>query len=168
METMQNNNAKILTQGALIQELKAAGHNIVLSFPTPELYQTHNAPFFGETIGRVANRIANARITNLNGKSYDLAANDGPNCLHGGAEGWGKKTFEGPKTVKRNGKDAVLYTYLSKDGEENFPGTVEVRVWYITSKPEKTFDGIVLDVEIEAELVGNEVEETVVAMTNHR
>lgn len=158
-----------LPQGAIIQELRIAGHNIVLGFPTAESYKTGPSAYFGETIGRVANRIKNAKIDNLNGKSYKLAANNGPNSLHGGPGGWGKQTFEGPKPVNRNGKESVLFKYLSKDGEEGFPGTVELRVWYSASKSQDGgIEKISLEIEYEAELVGEEVEETAIAVTNHR
>jgi len=158
-----------LAQGAIIQTFTIAGHNIVLSFPAPDLYKTHS-PYFGETIGRVLNRISNARINSLNGRSYTLTANNGPNCLHGGSEGWGKKMFDGPRTASRNGKAATMFKYLSKDGEEGFPGAVECRVWYATSEEKGT---VILDVEYEVEMVGKESEEegiyeTVVAVTNHR
>jgi aldose 1-epimerase len=95
--------------------------------------------------------------------------NNGPNTLHGGAVGWGKKDFEGPTPVNRNGKESVMFKYLSKDGEEGFPGTVEMRLWYMPSI--ETIDGVEktsLEIEYEAELVGDEVEETVIALTNHR
>jgi aldose 1-epimerase len=158
-----------LPLGAIIQEFKIKGRNIVQGFPTAELYKQYNAPFFGETIGRVANRISNAKINDLNGKSYPLPANNGPNSLHGGENGWGKREFEGPTSVQRNGKDAVLFKYVSADGEEGYPGTVETRVWYTQ---EKVQDGgvekEVLHIELEAELIGDEVNETAVNMTNHR
>lgn len=158
-----------LPQGAIIQELRIAGQNIVQGFPKPEPYKTKNTAFFGETIGRVANRISGAKIDKLNGKSYELAANNGPNSLHGGPKGWGKQDFEGPKPVNRNGKEGVVFKYLSKDGEEGFPGTVELRVWYTAGKVEdEGVEKTQLEIEYEAELVGDEVEETVVAVTNHR
>jgi aldose 1-epimerase len=158
-----------LPQGGIIQEFKVAGTNVVLGFPSAESYRTKHNPFFGENIGRVANRISGAKINSLNGKSYDLAVNNGPNTLHGGAVGWGKKDFEGPTPVNRNGKESVMFKYLSKDGEEGFPGTVEMRLWYMPSI--ETIDGVEktsLEIEYEAELVGDEVEETVIALTNHR
>ncbi|KAK5396722.1 hypothetical protein LTR06_011583, partial [Exophiala xenobiotica] len=111
-------NFSFLPQGAIIQEFKVAGHNIVLGFSRPEPYA--ESPFYGETIGRVANRIKNAEF-NLNGKTYKLAANNAPNSLHGGSKGWGKKQFDGPKPVNRRGKEAVLFTYVSPDGEEGYP-----------------------------------------------
>lgn len=165
-----SSSVKILPQGALIQDFFVEGHNIVLNFPNPELYKTHNALYFGETIGRVSNRIAKAEIQSLNGKSYRLAANDGPNCLHGGNVGWGKRDFEGPSAIPRRGRESQMYKYISRDAEEGFPGTVELRLWYTTSKPPVVMgaERIILDVEYEVELVGDEVAETVVAVTNHR
>ncbi|KIW89193.1 uncharacterized protein Z519_10045 [Cladophialophora bantiana CBS 173.52] len=154
-----------LPQGAIIQEFKVAGHNIVLGYPTPEPYA--DSPFFGETIGRVANRIKDAEFT-LNGKLYKLAANEGPTHIHGGLKGWGKKKFNGPQPVSRNGKEAVLFTYVSPDGEEGYPGTVELRVWYIAwTEEESGLTKTVLETEYEVELIGNECDETVVNITNH-
>ena len=158
-----------LPLGAIIQEFNISGRNIVQGFPTPDLYKQYNFPYFGETIGRIANRVSNAKINNLNGKSYPLAANNGPNSLHGGELGWGKREFQGPSTVERNGQEATFFKYLSKDGEEGYPGTVEVRVWYVQKKEHE--DGVqkeVLYIEYEAELVGDEVDETAINMTNHR
>ncbi|KAF2459547.1 galactose mutarotase-like domain-containing protein [Lineolata rhizophorae] len=159
---------KFLSLGAIIQEFNVSGLNIVQGFPTAEDYKKYNAPFFGEVIGRVANRVSGARINNLNGKSYQLAANNGPNSLHGGPMGWGKREFEGPILVNRDGKESVLFKYKSPDGEEGYPGTVELRVWY---KPSIDESGptpvIVLETEYEAELVDDSVEETAVAVTNH-
>ena len=80
-----------LPQGGIIQEFKVGGKNIILGFPSAASYKSKHSPFFGENIGRVANRISGAKINDLNGKSYSLAANNGPNSLHGGVEGWGKK-----------------------------------------------------------------------------
>lgn len=154
-----------LAQGAAIQEFKIAGQNIVLGFPEPAFYKSDNAPYFGETIGRTTNRVKNAQLVGLNGKDYQLEANDGPNCLHGGLQGWGKKDFEGPTPVNRTGREGVRFTYLSKHGEEGYPGTVKCTVWYEAGLEDgKT----VLDVEYQVEFVGDECAETVVGVTNHR
>ncbi len=153
-----------LSQGALIQEFRVDDQNIVLAFPEPNFYQSHNAPYFGETIGRTTNRVKDAKLHNLNGKTYQLAANDGPNCLHGGLRGWGKRNFEGPTPVHRTGREGVRFSYVSNDGEEFYPGTVECQVWYTAGKEEGK---VVLDVEYEVELVGDECSETVVGVTNH-
>jgi aldose 1-epimerase len=158
-----------LPQGAIIQEFKVGGRNIVQGFPSAASYKSEHSPFFGETIGRVANRVSGAKINSLNGKSYALAANNGPNSLHGGVAGWGKWDFEGPTPVQRNGREAVLFKYLSKDGEEGYPGTVELRTWYIAGlDKDEGVEKTSLEIEYEVELVGDEVEETAVAVTNHR
>ena len=159
-----------LPLGAIIQEFRIAGQNIVLSFDTQEHYAKYNTPHFGATIGRVANRIKDGVIHNLNGRDYTFAKNNGPNSIHGGQTGWGQRVFDGPHTVNRNGKDALLFKYLSPDGEEGYPGTIELRVWYTASKEDldSASPKTVLTVEYEVEFVGTECEETVVNLTNHR
>ncbi|KAF2086253.1 bifunctional protein GAL10 [Saccharata proteae CBS 121410] len=168
MASKPESNFSFLPLGAIIQEFSVAGKNLVQGFPSEELYK-QKQPFFGETIGRVANRISGARIDSLNGKTYGLAANNGPNSLHGGAVCWGKREFKGPEPLQRNGREAVKFTLLSPDGEAGYPGTVELRVWYTAYY--ETVDGAdqtVLDIEYEAELVGDEdVQETVISVTNH-
>jgi galactose mutarotase-like enzyme len=146
--------------------------NLVLNFPTADLYQQYNVPYFGETIGRVANRISGAKLNKLNGREYELPENDKPRkvCLHGGTRGWGKKTWQGPELVTREGWDVKEYQLVSEDGDEGFPGTVRAKIVY-SQKYEDGANGetvSVLDIEYEAELVGDEVAETVVALTNHR
>lgn len=157
-----------LPLGAIIQEFKINGRNIVQGFSTAEQYKSYNGPYFGETIGRIANRTAKGKF-DLNDKTYQLPVNNGPNSLHGGIEGWGKRVFEGPTEVDRNGKSATFFKYLSKDGEEGYPGTVEVRVWYVQEKVQE--EGVqkeILNIEYEAELVGDDVDATAINMTNHR
>ncbi|KAH6637697.1 galactose mutarotase-like domain-containing protein [Boeremia exigua] len=157
-----------LPLGAIIQEFHVNGINIVQGFKTAEQYKQYNAPYFGETIGRIANRVAKGTINDLNGKSYKLPVNNGPNSLHGGEQGWGKHEFEGPVSVERDGEKAVLFKYLSKDGEEGYPGTVQVSVWYVQKKEQVNgAQQEVLYIEYEAELIGDEVEETAINMTNH-
>ncbi len=167
-----------LPLGAIIQSFTVGGVNIVQGFPTQELYASHNSPYFGETIGRVANRISNARLASVNGgNSYGLAANNGPNTLHGGVKGWGKRIWDGPKPIGvRNipglegglqGGESVEFTLRSEDGEEGFPGEVLVKVIYTTGKVDRGGqEATVLGMEYEAELVGG-AEETVINMTNH-
>lgn len=164
-----DSSVNFLPQGALIHEFIVKGHNIVLGFHAASPYSYLNAPFFGETIGRFANRIKDGLVKNVNGRDYQLAQNNGKNSIHGGSVGWGKKLFSGPHFCQRNGKESVRYTYLSPDGEEGYPGTVELRVWYSTSEmKEDGIDKFVLDVEYEAELVGKECEETMINLSNHR
>lgn len=159
-----------LPLGAIIQEFRVNGNNITLGFNTQEQYTKYNTPHFGATIGRVANRIQDAVIKDLNGREYTFVKNDGPNTIHGGQTGWGQRVFDGPHTVKRDGRDALLFKYVSPDGEEGFPGTVELRVWYTASKEDVNGPNprTVLTAEYEVEFVGDECDETVVNLTNHR
>lgn len=167
---MSSNKAfAFLPLGAIIQEFKVNGRNIVQGFPNAELYKQYNFPYFGETIGRIANRVSGAKINDLNGTSYQLPINNGPNSLHGGNNGWGKREWEGPSSVQRDGKNAILFKYTSADGEEGYPGTVEVKVWYTQDKEQENgVEKEVLHIEFEAELVGSGVNETAVNITNHR
>ncbi|KAI2993943.1 hypothetical protein CBS147346_10769 [Aspergillus niger] len=160
--------AKFLSLGAIIQEFNVDGQNIVQGFTTKEAYEKHNSPWFGANIGRVANRIKDGVIQSLNGQQYQLELNDPPNALHGGSRGWGRCAFDGPTVLNRDGKTTLLYTYLSRDGEAGYPGTVELRVYYTTSEEvENGKTTSVLKIEYEAELVGDECKETVVNLTNH-
>lgn len=167
--TSAGSTVKFISQGAIIQELVIEGHNIVLGFPSAGPYSYLNAPFFGETIGRYANRIKDGLIKNLNGRDYQLAQNNGRNSLHGGSIGWGKKLFNGPRTLIRNGKETVEFTLTSSDGDEGYPGAVELRVWYSTTDGSK--DGkrqMILDIEYEAQMIDDACDETAINITNHR
>lgn len=167
-----------LPLGAIIQSFKVGGVDIVQGFPTQELYASHNSPHFGATIGRVANRISNAKIEGLNGgKTYSFVANNGPNTLHGGNVGWGKRIWKGPNPVglrkipgiegELKGGETVEFTLTSEDGDEGFPGEILVKVFYTAGKViENGKEVTVLGQEYEAELTGG-AEETVINMTNH-
>lgn len=177
---MSNPTFTFLPLGALIQSFNINGTNIVQGFPKQEQYiSTGNPPFFGETIGRVANRIASAKIQSLNDKPYTLTANNGPNALHGGVEGWGKRIWNGPKPVGvreikgvqgLEGGESVEFTLRSENGEEGYPGTVDVTVVYTAgTQRENGKEVSVLGIEYEVRLVGDDegVEETVINVTNH-
>ncbi|KAI6083412.1 galactose mutarotase-like protein [Hypoxylon rubiginosum] len=169
---------KFLPLGAIIQSFKVGGVDIVQGFPTQDLYAEHNSPHFGATIGRVANRISDAKIDSINGgKSYSFVANNGPNTLHGGDVGWGKRIWKGPTPVglrnipgvegELKGGETVEFTLTSEDGDEGFPGEILVKVFYTAGKiVEDGKEITVLGQEYEAELVGG-AEETVINMTNH-
>lgn len=165
-----------LTQGALVQRFTLTAStpttspsNLVLSLPTAAAYAA-DSNYLGETIGRVSNRIGGAALHSVAGRSWPLHANepDGPATLHGGARGWGKAAFAGPRAVQRAGRAAQQWTHVSAHGDEGFPGAVQLSVWYT---PEVVLEGgrevTRLGIEYEARLVGEEVEETVVAVTNH-
>lgn len=165
-----------LPLGAIIQAFKVKGINIVQGFPTQELYEEHNSPYFGETIGRVANRLKGAQLDSVNGKTYPLAANNSGNTLHGGIVGWGKRTWNGPTAIGvrqipgvdgLQGGESVQFTLTSEDGDEGFPGAVDVKVIYTAGTQQiQGQETIVLGIEYEAQLVGG-ADETVINMTNH-
>jgi aldose 1-epimerase len=124
--------ARVTTYGATLVALKApdrAGQlkNIVLGFDTLEAYLT-GVPYYGATVGRYANRIAKARFT-LDGKTYQLAANDGPNSLHGGKRGFDKRIWKAVVLPAAQG-NAVLFTYVSAAGEEGYPGELTAHALY--------------------------------------
>jgi aldose 1-epimerase len=120
--------ARVLAWGSILQELAVPGKSgpadIVLGYDGMDGYL--KAPnYFGASVGRYANRIAKGRFT-LDGKTYQLAVNDGPNALHGGLKGFDKQLWTIAKVA--SGKDAasVTLTYTSADGEEGYPGTMQV------------------------------------------
>jgi aldose 1-epimerase len=124
--------ARIMTYGATLVSLKApdrAGHfrNIVLGFDALEPYLGAKA-YYGATVGRYANRIAKARFT-LDGKTYQLAANDGPNSLHGGMRGFDKRIWRAEPLPASEG-NGVRFTYVSAAGEEGYPGELTVHAVY--------------------------------------
>ena len=88
----------------------------------------HNSPYFGAIVGRYANRIARGRFT-LDGATYTLAVNNGPNSLHGGLRGFDKVVWNARAFQNQQGQGVTL-DYTSPDGEEGYPGTLRARVTY--------------------------------------
>jgi aldose 1-epimerase len=101
--------------------------DIVLGFDDLAGYLRKN-PYFGALVGRYANRIANGTFT-LDGKAYHLARNNGENALHGGLKGFDKVVWEGNE-VRVDNVPALELSYLSEDGEEGYPGNLQVKVRY--------------------------------------
>jgi aldose 1-epimerase len=99
--------------------------DIVLGHETLEGYRP-NPPYFGAIVGRYANRIAQGTFK-LDGETYTLPKNDGPNTLHGGTRGFDKAVWDAEPL---KGETGVAFSYFSKDGEEGFPGNVRVKVTY--------------------------------------
>lgn len=124
--------AKIMTYGATLTELHVPDRNgkmgdVVLGFDNLAAYEKGH-PFFGSTVGRVANRIAKGRFK-LDGKTYKLAVNNGPNTLHGGLKGFDKKVWKAAE-VKSAVGPGVRFTLRSPDMDEGFPGNLDVAVTY--------------------------------------
>jgi aldose 1-epimerase len=124
--------AKVMTYGATLTELWVPDRNgrlgdVVLGFDSLPGY-LGKEPYFGATVGRVGNRIARGRFT-LDGKSYRLATNDGPNHLHGGLRGFDKVVWAARIESSADGP-AVAFSYSSPDGEEGYPGNCRVTVVY--------------------------------------
>ena len=124
--------AKVITYGATLTELWVPDKNgklgdVVLGFDGLKGYLGSH-PYFGSTVGRYANRIAKGKFT-LDGKEYTLAINNGPNSLHGGKIGFDRRVWKA-EPLREPSAAAVRFTYLSPDGEENYPGNLSVSVTY--------------------------------------
>ncbi|MDY0831024.1 aldose epimerase family protein [Pseudomonas sp. SED1] len=124
--------ATVITYGAVLQSLKVPDKHgqfadVVLGFDNVQGYQAGTA-FFGATIGRFGNRLAKGAFE-LDGKHYQVPLNDGPNSLHGGAQGFDKQVWKA-QPVKQKDSVGVTLSYLSKDGEMGFPGNLKVDVTY--------------------------------------
>jgi aldose 1-epimerase len=124
---------KIITYGGIITELHVPDRDgklddVVLGFDDLQGYLTWH-PYFGCIVGRVGNRIAKGKFT-LAGREYHLAINNGPNTLHGGKEGFDKKVWKVEDKGVGDGKGWLRLSYLSKDGEEGYPGNLSCEVTY--------------------------------------
>jgi aldose 1-epimerase len=133
--------ARIMTYGGIVVSLKVpdrAGKldDVVLGYDTLEGYLKDNGPYFGALIGRYGNRIAKGKFT-LNGREYTLARNNGENHLHGGIKGFDKVVWKATPLTARS----LKLTYMSKDGEEGYPGNLNVQVIYtLTNQNELKID----------------------------
>ena len=134
--TLRNANgmeAAIINYGGIVQSLKIPGKgggapvDTVLGYDNLDGY-LHQTAYFGALIGRYGNRIGNAKFT-LNGQEYKLPANDGKNTLHGGIQGFNARVWTA-KEAPGAGGPALQLEYLSKDGEEGFPGNLTATVTY--------------------------------------
>ncbi|MBC7924110.1 MAG: galactose mutarotase [Bryobacteraceae bacterium] len=148
----------VITYGARVQNLKCADKSgtvadIVLGYDSIEGYQTEN-PYFGAIVGRYGNRIAKGRFT-LDGKEYKLAVNNGENALHGGLKGFDKVVWQAKELPGTN--PAVELSYISKDGEEGYPGTLSATVRYSLNESS----------EIRIEYSATTDKKTVLNLTNH-
>jgi aldose 1-epimerase len=151
--------ARITTYGGILVSLKAPDKSgksgdIVLGFDELDGYVVNNnnkgTAFFGALIGRYANRIAHGTFT-LDGKKYDLPKNDGDNTLHSGTQGFNNVVWKG-KPIS----NGVELTYVSKDGESGFPGTLTATVRYT-----------LMDKDLRIEYSATTDKDTVLNLTNH-
>jgi aldose 1-epimerase len=160
--TLQNTSGaevKILTYGGIVQSLVMPDKNgkladIVLGYDTLDGYLT-NSPYFGALIGRYGNRIGGAKFT-LDGQTYTLATNNGPNSLHGGLKGFDKVVWTARPLPTMHGP-ALILTYVSKNGEEGFPGNLAVTAIYTLTEKN----------ELKLEFTAKTDRPTVVNLTHH-
>ncbi len=151
--------ARITNYGGIVTSLKVpdrAGRlaNIVLGFDNLDAYLKGH-PYFGAIIGRYGNRIAKGRFT-LHGVEYKLAVNNGANHLHGGIKGFDKVVWNAKPLKVPNGA-ALELTYLSKDGEEGYPGNLSVKVTYTLTNAN----------ELKIEYSATTDKDTVINLTHH-
>ncbi len=152
--------AVVINYGAALVSLKVpdrAGKSsdIVLGYDDIGGYERDKS-FFGATIGRFGNRIAQGQFT-LNGTTFHIPKNDGPNSLHGGSPGFNKRLWvAADRSI--GGAEILEFSYISPDGEERFPGTLKVQVTY-TLPADKT--------ELQIDYVATSDKDTVVNLTNH-
>jgi aldose 1-epimerase len=137
----------------VVPDSKGRVADVVLGFDNLEGYLAKE-PYFGALIGRYGNRIGNARFK-LNGVEYKLPANDGPNSLHGGFQGFDKRVWTAREI--RGEHPALELTYLSKDGEEGYPGDLRAKVVYSLTD----------DNALRIDYTATTDKETVVNLTNH-
>lgn len=148
--------AQIITYGATLTSLRVPDRygrmrDVVLGHASLEDYLTRTGRW-GAVIGRVANRIEYGRFT-LNSRVYHTGCNSGAHCLHGGHKGFDKQIWK----ANRLGEDSVVLTYCSRDGEEGFPGTLQVSVTYSLTQ----------DGGLSISYTGVSDADTIVNLTNH-
>jgi aldose 1-epimerase len=150
---------KMISYGATITALETfdrngVAGNIMLGFDSVAAYEGHNA-YFGATIGRYGNRIAGGRFE-LGGEVYPLAANNGSAHLHGGLQGFDKVVWSA-EPVHAEDRVGIRFSYSSADGEEGYPGTLDVSVHYFLNNND----------ELSIEYFASTDATTVINLTNH-
>lgn len=153
---LDNNNglcAEILNYGCIIKKLIFNGTDVVLGFDNPDEFLKHSSAF-GAVIGRVANRIANACFE-IDGQEYKLTANSGKNSIHGGVIGFNKMVWDAK--YEDGDEPKVIFSRLSPDGEEGFPGNLFTKVTYTLTRD----NAIKIHYEAETDA------DTIINLTNH-
>jgi aldose 1-epimerase len=152
--------ARIATYGGIVTSLTAPDRDgryadVVLGYDSLAGY-LHKGPYFGALIGRYANRIARGRFT-LDGTTYTLATNNGANSLHGGRIGFDKVVWKVADAAVTPEGPKLTLTYLSRDGEEGYPGNLSVTATYTLTE----------DDALELEYRATTDKDTVVNLTQH-
>ncbi len=132
LRNVKGTEIEIINYGAIVRALRVHDRNgeladVVLGYDTIGDYIDDNS-YFGATVGRMGNRIADGRF-NLNGEEYELAQNDNGNHLHGGIKGFNKQVWT-PMITEENGIPVLTLSFLSVDGEEGYPGNLSIKVAY--------------------------------------
>ncbi|MGH6609689.1 MAG: aldose epimerase family protein, partial [Burkholderiaceae bacterium] len=134
---------RVTNYGGIITSIKVPDRDgklgdVTLGYDSLDGY-LKNSPYFGAIVGRYANRIGNAQFT-LENRTYKLAANNGPNTLHGGIKGFDKAAWQA-EPLQRESESGIVFTHTSPDGDEGFPGALALRVTYTwTDRNELAFD----------------------------
>lgn len=128
---------EVITYGGIVRSLNVPDRtgrlaDVVLGFDSLEPY-LRGHPFFGAITGRVAGRIPNGILT-IEGKTYELVKNESPNHLHGGIVGLDKRNWRAEPNQHEDGSDSLRLAYFSPDGEEGYPGNVELSVTYTLTR----------------------------------
>src|SRR5579863_8638082 len=151
----------ITNYGGTVTTIKAPDRNknfedVVLGFDSLDGYTSKaNTGYFGALFGRYANRIAHGTFT-LDGKQYHIPTNEGPNTLHGGNIGFNKRVWDSKEVSSPHGAALELH-YLSPDGEEGFPGNLNVTVRYTLAN----------DNSLRIDYTATTDKDTVLNLTNH-
>ncbi|MBP2361545.1 aldose 1-epimerase [Streptomyces clavifer] len=120
---------RVLTYGAVVQSVEVPGRDgtragVALGLPDTAGYETYAGPYFGALVGRYANRIGGASFV-LDGRTHQVTPNEGRNHVHGGTRGFDKRVWDAEEVP-----DGVRLSLVAEDGEEGFPGRLEVSVAY--------------------------------------
>ena len=150
----------VINYGAIVTAVNVPdkdgkSENITLTQPNLERW-LESAPYFGAIVGRYANRIAKGKFS-IDGEEYTLAINNEPNALHGGIKGFDKVVWDAEPLPSTATETGVAFRYKSVDGEEGYPGTLEIEVKYI----------LTADNELKIEYNATTDKKTVVNITNH-
>lgn len=151
--------ARVMSYGASLQSLWVPDRHgkladVVLGYDTLEGYLDRRQ-YFGATVGRYANRIAHGKFT-LDGKAYSLTLNDGPNALHGGSKGLDRQVWK-VVDVKPGPTASVTLEYISPDGDQGYPGAVDIKATYTLSD----------DNQLKISYVATTDKPTIVNLSNH-